>query len=997
MTADELTFEGLVAEAIGHTDFAEAVVPPNQSRRMRKPLYRGGDALTPEQMPQDRERPDLAKPWMKFHRLELVLSADQVRELVDRALRVGRVALDTETQGLDTRIEYREDGSLYTRHAIIGYCIGIEGDGYYVPVRHDSNNKYDGQYNVDSVERTEAEIKRLCVAAQPVLKAGVRDVLGAKESDFEVPPRVVIEFWHAKFDQEMLYPVTGIDIWSPYSFEDGMLMAYTLDSEGDQGLKENARARLAPVADPETGANHAYEMIKYEHLFAPETPKSERKLQRLVPRAEGDGKNVVLYGCSDAICTNLLCRTLLPEVQKKTYFRNFYLLEKQVAQVVRIIERTRVLINKSEIAVLLQEAEEELLTCENEIKKVAKALGFGDDFNPKSSSQLAELLFGPNGVWKGEKPGLTKEGQFKTDEKTIEGYAQERNAPEVFTLVLKHRRIAKVRGTYLQNLAKNTDELDQLRLNFKPTGAATGRFSAPKGEPSQGYAGIPIQGIPARDDPKKPKVAHSLRKMFIARPGYTIVKVDYASQELRIVASMSGESKWIAEYEKERETGEAADLHFLTAQAFYPGLTKESPDLAIKRGAGKTANFALVYGGGVNAVQRATGCDKVEGARLKAAFDASVPSFSKWVSRQKEYVKDKGGVFTGFGRFISIADANLSREEVLVRMRAAHAKKAKKGKKALTDEQIAALTFLEDDIRKEIGKCRGNAERQAINYPIQGSGADILKISLVLLAREFSLRGWLRSGGDDSVRIIMTVHDEVVFEVRDERIAEALPVIIRIMEYPSQLIGWRVPLVAEAEIGPSWAAKLKWSKMLKGEVARPPYLEGVQIEKRPALLILGEGPAGSRPVSPVPPLAEPAPPSTTTAMSEPPTPAVTPSIAPAVSEPANVTPVVNGSPPARNGAASPRKVASFRLKRLYLDKKLAMAVAKAMAAAKIEGLIRDQPEREMVVEFVTEFEGQRVLLYSAEEGYRVHVDELEFNLRHRDLLESWEEREALVA
>jgi DNA polymerase I-like protein with 3'-5' exonuclease and polymerase domains len=1371
MTADNITLEDLerdIGEYVDDVAVSAARSSPPPSRPVMKAMHQGNDSAL-DDVPVFTETKDLAKGWMRYHRLELVLSADKVRELVDRALQVGRVALDTETQGLDTRIEFREDGTPYTHHSIIGYCLGLEGEGYYIPVRHDSKDKHDGQYNVDSVERVEAEIKRLCLESQPVLKEGMVDVLGAKEKDFEIPPRVIIEFWHAKFDQEMLYPITGIDIWSPYSFDDGMLMVYAIDSEAEQGLKENARNRLPPIVDPKTGERHAYEMIEYAQLFAPGTKKGQRKLERLVPRAEGSGREITLYGCSDGICTNLLCKALLPEVQKKASFALFYILEKQVVQVVRIIERTRVLINKGEIASLLQEADEELLSCEKEIKKLAKALGFGDEFNPSSSAQLADLLFGPKGVWKGPKPEKTKEGQYKTDEKTMEVFTKDRGAPEVFTLVLKHRRINKVRGTYLQNLANNTDQLDQLRLNFKPTGAATGRFTAPKGDPEHGYGGIPIQGIPARDDPKKPKVAHSLRRMFIARAGYILAKVDYASQELRIAASTSREPKWIAEYEKELETGEPADLHWLTAQAFYPGLTKDSPDHKLKRGQGKcvhpdtlvatsggytplrlvarfpeeedsflethrpveidgspivprilasdwpveidgrpvaqtynggvkplvhvvsrrgvvtctpqhrfltatgqftpagelqkgdlladvdfaplpkagpvtlelklwkgvppaaytvdpdlcyfagaflgdgtvcassarithghtdkldafdepysawqkllvdacqrvgidaepgtvsvylgsrvttrflsglelvevrpgaadgrmktlrvplwvralgeegflsflgglidtdgsvshqfksievttkdfvfggqlaalaqaaglslsceatfnrtynrhylrlrfsvesswrlapylrypgkrarlappsqrsgmrdtndvlavipagsglcldvtmateehvyrangvlthnTANFALIYGGGVGAVQRATGCDKVEGARMKSAFDQSVPVFSKWVRGQKEYVKKHLGVTTAFGRFISIPDSNLSREEVIRRLR-----KTEASKKNLNEEQANELKFSETVVGSEVNKGRASAERKATNYPIQGAGADILKISLVRLVREFNLRGWLRNGGDDSVRIIMTVHDEIVFEIREERVAEAMPVIIQIMESPARLVNWKVPLVAEAELGPSWAAKLNWAKIVKGEEPRPSYLEGAELNPHAPVIVLG----GTVAQSAAPRLA-PVPPPAAVAPSPLPAPVPPPAAVPSVA-PAPVAP----RPPSSNevkptGPARPRKIATFKLRRLHVDRKTALSVAGAMAAAKIEGIRLDQPEREMLIEVVVEVEGQQVLLYSADEGYRVHVQELAFYLNHRDLLESWEEREELVA
>lgn len=1151
---------------------------------------------------------DLSKPWMKLHKFELVKRAGRLREVIDECLAAGRCALDLETQGFDNRIEYDEEGKPYTRHQIVGYCLGVEGRGYYIPVRHKEDPVYRSDSpNVDDIKAAEAEITRLCQAAQPILteEAKQTDPLSGKAFVEGGEPKVVIEFWHSKFDQEFLFPITGIDWWHPDSFEDGMLANYVRYTDDDHGLKENALTKIPPVEID--GEKHYYEMIKFDQLFPSGMKAVARKFQDLFPEEDGNGWNAVLYGCSDGICTNLLCGRLVPYIMSNHLLANTYRLEKQVVQAVRILERQRILINKEAIMELLQEAEFEFEEYEKKIVALAAAKGF-HNFNPGSSGQLADFLFTENGLDLKPKPAQTAEGQYKTDEKTIDSYVENNpNAPEVLLWIVKYRQISKVKGTYLVNLANNTDELNQLRLNFKQTGAATGRFTAPKGEADHGFAGVPIQGIPARDDPKKPKVAHSMRRLFIARPGYKLIKVDYASQELRIASNVSGERKWIAEYEKEAQTGEPADLHFLTAMAFFPGLTKDSPDFKLKRGMGKcvhpdtivdaergyrllrdaflfpekedtflevegtpsslsqldgnsvvatynggikplvhvvtrkgivtcthehrfkmehgelvragslkkgdvlvaqdlptmprvggspildiklwkgvpsskyranieeayfagvflgdgsvsasgcrlihgdvekldafeesyekwqdslvetcaqigldptredkslylgsrvvvkylqglglvirrpntkngrlknlrvpqwviaggqekflpflgglidtdgsvshqqktiefttkdfvfagqiaalaqacgldlsveatynktyqrhyarlrftvesswklrhylrypgkiarlgeptgksmmpdvndvlvilpagegpcldvtmgteehlyrangllthnTANFALVYGGGVGAVQRATGCDKHEGARLKKAFDDSVPQFSTWVKKQHKLVKEKKGVYTAFRRFIAIPDANITPEQVQ--------------KRALQQKSPRELS--KSEAWKEAKRIQAACERKSTNFPIQGSGADILKISLVMLVKELVLRGWLREyGGDDSVRLVMTVHDEIVFEVKEDRIAESLPIILKIMEYPTVLARWKVPLIAEAEIGDSWAAKLDWLSMLRGSEKHPmpDYIKGKTIERDPELLILGDKPEPSPRKEPV--------------------------------------------------------------------------------------------------------------------------------------------------
>lgn len=756
---------------------------------------------------------DLTKPWMKHHKFVLIKTMDQVRDLVDKALAYGRCSLDLETEGFDNRIEYSDSGEPYTVHRIVGYCISVKGEGHYIPVRH----RFDATYGERDPNLPEAEvaveIRRLCQAAQPVLteEGLATDALSAPEAMWQQPPRVKIFFWHAKFDQEFLYPVTGIDWWHPDSFEDGMLAAYCVYTDDNNlGLKEKAKTRLA-VHAKEDGrtATHPYEMIEFKELFPKGFKKNDRRFYDLYP---DDGSDVVKYGCSDGICTELLCETdpsmvILENGPAKADFRNVlseclekhsatYRLEKQVAQAVRILERTRAKIDKAEVESVLREAVEELERYRKMICDLAKTRGF-EEFNPGSPAQLSDFLFTSKGLDISPKPEKTESQQYKTDAGTLEKMAETANAPDVLTWVVKYRQIDKIIGTYLTNIVNNCDSNDKLRFNFKQTGAATGRFTAPSGDAAHGFSGIPIQGIPGKEDPNRPKVAHSLRRVFVASEGYTYVKIDYAGQELRIVANLSKEPKWVDEFLNAMKEGREADLHTLTAQAFFPGLQRTDPDFKLKRSYGKVANFALVYGGGTGAVQRATKCDKVEAARRKANFDKSVPVFAGWVKIQHAKVKKLKGVYNAFGRFIAIPDADIK-----------------------AGQELGGRPVTWQDAKKIQAAC----ERKATNFPIQSSGADVLKISLVKLVKELTKRGWLKNGGDDSVRMLMTVHDEIVFEIKHERLQEALPIICEIMESPSRMVKWKIPLVVEPLIGKSWDAKYDWNKIMKGEEPVPEWL-----------------------------------------------------------------------------------------------------------------------------------------------------------------------------
>ncbi len=758
----------------------------------------------------------LSKPWMKFHKFTLVKTVDEVRELVDRAVAHGQCSLDLETEGFDNRINYDAEGKPYTVHKIVGFCISVKGHGHYIPIRH----KFDPimaekNPNVTPVADVEAEIARLCQASQPILtpEGQAEDPLGS--SKIATPGKLVIGFWHSKFDQEFLFPITGLDFWHPESFEDGYLAAYSVYSDDDLGLKGKANERLS-IEDPDRlvdgkPVSEPYTMIEFAELFPAGT--KVKRFQDLYPE---DGNAITLYGCSDAICTELLCfpdkkqwehtreglkysykNTVEPAKAPRYSFT--YRLEKQTAQAVRDMERRRTRIDKKEILALLKEATIELEKQHELIVGLAQKRGF-ENFNPASTKQLAKFLFEKDGLDINPKPKKNEaSGEYKTDAATLEAMAEAHDAPPVLRWIVTYRQIEKIIGTYLQSMADNCDDQDQLRFKFNQTGAATGRFTAPAGEPDHGYSGIPIQGIPARNDPKKPKVAHSLRRIFIPHDGYTLVKVDYAGQELRIVANLSGEPKWVNEFLTARSEGREADLHTLTAKAFFgEHITREN---TVERNAGKIANFSLIYGGGTQAVMRATKCDKVEAARRKANFDRSVPVFAGWVTGQHAAVKKNKGVSTAFKRFIAIPDANVRGGDL----------------------DAKGVSITPEDARKIQAAC----ERKSTNFPIQGSGADIMKISLVKLVKEFHKRGWRREGGDDSVRMIMTVHDEIVFEVRHDRLNEAVPLIIEIMESPSKMVNWKIPLVVEPLLGLSWNAKYDWVKIQSGEDPVPEWLEGI--------------------------------------------------------------------------------------------------------------------------------------------------------------------------
>jgi DNA polymerase I-like protein with 3'-5' exonuclease and polymerase domains len=695
------------------------------------------DFLSSSGIKPDRTVPDLKEPWMNHHKFTLVTSVEQVNQIVDECIRAGSCSLDLETEGLDNRIQYRADNSPETVHKIVGFCISHDGkEGFYIPVRHTPT---DGgpDLNVRPIEQVEAAISRLCHAAIP---EGTPEDKAADPLSYKCsPPKLVIYFWNAQFDQEFLYPVTGIDWWHPSSFEDGMLASFCIYAGDKQlGLKPKAKEFLR---DPD---GNPYTMIKLKDLFFGRA--KDIRFALLAP----DEPGVLRYAGSDAICTYLLCK--LPRIVPLCHERhgNIYRIEKQTSCALRPMERARIRINREHVRGLLLEQEAIKAELVEKIRRFSiEARGM--EVDPNSPKQLSEFLFGekPGGLDITPKPEKNAaSGQYKTDGETLELLAKAPKAPTILKDIVRYREVDKFIGTYLLGLTNNPDENDEIRVSFKQTGAASGRFSAPAGEADQGYSGIPVHGIPKDSD---------LRRDFVGRLGFAVLKADYAGQELRIGTNVAVEKAWIEEFLKG-----SGDLHTLTARAFFgkEDVSKE------ERGMGKAANFALLYGGGTKALMAATGCDEMEAKRRKHAFDKALPNFAAWVKKQHQKVKDQLGVTTAFGRWLSLPDA-----------------------------------------RHEDRAVQAAVERHAVNYQIQGAGADIMKISLILLTKKFHKEGWLKNGGDDSVRMLLTVHDEIVFEVRYDRVAEVLPIIVDLMESPWRLPNnprWVVPLIVEPLVGFNW-------------------------------------------------------------------------------------------------------------------------------------------------------------------------------------------------
>ena len=309
---------------------------------------------------------------------------------------------------------------------------------------------------------------------------------------------------------------------------------------------------------------------------------------------------------------------------------------------------------------------------------------------------------------------------------------------------------------------EDSDENGDLRINFKQLGTDTGRFTTPgqkdRGDGLHGGTRFNLHSLPSTYDPSRPECMRRLRECIKAREGKFLAAIDFSGEELRIVTNISGEPLWLEQFfrcsdcdtsfdRKERPpkfcpncgSDKIGDLHTLTALSIFGQNAKKDPRWKALRGQGKATNFALLYGGGRSAVMRAVGVDENEGAKIKAKFDKTYNGLSSWWEKQKKTAVEQGWVQTVFGRKYPVPDALLPR----------------KG----TTHGIPN------------GGLIAKAQRNAINDPIQGTGADILKIAMLHIYHEAKKRNWL-----DKARILACMHDEILFEIDGDILEEAIDV-----------------------------------------------------------------------------------------------------------------------------------------------------------------------------------------------------------------------------
>jgi DNA polymerase-1 len=307
----------------------------------------------------------------------------------------------------------------------------------------------------------------------------------------------------------------------------------------------------------------------------------------------------------------------------------------------------------------------------------------------------------------------------------------------IIDLILEYRELAKLLGTYIDVLPTLVDEKNRIHPDFIQMGASTGRMATQ----NPGVQNIPI----------KTELGRAVREAFISEDGYTLVSFDYSQIELRVAAILSGDEKLIDIFKN------GIDVHTgVAAQVF--GVAEKDVTKEMRRQA-KVINFGILYGMGVNALKANLGSTQAEARAFYDNYFKTFKGVAEYLNKVKFDTAQNGYTETLFGRRRYFEGIN------------------------------SKLPFI-----------RAAAERMAINAPIQGTSADMVKIAMRVIQSKLAALGML-----NDVRLLLQVHDELVFEIRTPEVKKMAIMIKQIMESvltPEQSKG--VPIVTSANAGKNW-------------------------------------------------------------------------------------------------------------------------------------------------------------------------------------------------
>ena len=460
--------------------------------------------------------------------------------------------------------------------------------------------------------------------------------------------------------------------------------------------------------------------LNYQTIHIDELIGAKGKNQRSM--RELDPKEVYEYAAEDADITLQLKNKLEPELKQQGAEKLFYEIEMPLMPVLAEMEMTGVCLDTDSLSETSKQLTQRMLDIEQRIYELA-----GEHFNIASPKQVGDILFDKLKII--DKAKKTKKGQYVTSEEVLQ---QLRHKHEIVGLILDHRGLKKLLGTYIEALPKLINpRTGHIHTSFNQTITATGRLSS--SDPN-------LQNIPIRGEDGK-----EIRKAFIPEPGCLFFSADYSQIELRVMAHLSQDPQMIEVFR------EGKDLHAATAANIYKKPIEEVT--RDERTKSKRANFGIIYGITVFGLAERLDIPRDEAKMLIDGYFDTFPQVHDYMEKSKEVARQQGYVTTLFGRRRYLPDINSANSVV-----------------------------------------RGFAERNAINAPIQGTAADIIKVAMIHIFQRFKTEG-IKS------KMILQVHDELNFSVYPDEKEKVERIVLEEMQNAYQMA---VPLVADSGFGENW-------------------------------------------------------------------------------------------------------------------------------------------------------------------------------------------------
>ena len=425
-------------------------------------------------------------------------------------------------------------------------------------------------------------------------------------------------------------------------------------------------------------------------------------------------------------------KKLLEVVEKTGRLKEVYEeIELPLQQVITVMNAVGIKLDVDYLGKLSKKMHKELDELQAAIYKEAD-----QEFNINSPKQLGDVLFDKLGL-KPKNQKKTEGGQRSTKESELE---KMREMHPIIPSLLRYRGLQKLVSTYVDALPAQVSPDGRIRTTFLQTGSVTGRMASK----NPGLQNIPIRTEESR----------SIRRGFVASPGYVMVGIDYSQIELRIAAIMSRDANLVDIFKR----GE--DVHTGVAVRVF-GVKADEVTNEMRRKA-KVINFGILYGMGVNALRANLGADtkREEAQEFFNAYFNTFTRLAEYLEETKEFARKHGCTETMFGR----------------------------------RRYFPGITSKAPFIRAQ-------AERMAINAPIQGTAADVMRVAMNRVYKYLSEENKL-----DDVRILLQVHDELVFEIKDDLVDKVVPKLIDIMEgvlADKENLG--VPIKVDVATGQNWA------------------------------------------------------------------------------------------------------------------------------------------------------------------------------------------------